>query len=124
LYGVANLSDTSQVSQNVTATIRYHAVEQATAWLQGNVGIGGLGGDVDHYWSSLAVRSLVVMPLMSFTNPKTAEYLKRQTVLSTLDSNVLGLWIFCYGFSYHFMVWVLFAVHFFACCCAEELSIS
>jgi len=74
-YGVANLSDASNVTTNITATIRYHTVEQTTAWLEGNVGIDGLGGDVDHYWSSLAVRSLLVMPLMLFASPKTAEYL-------------------------------------------------
>jgi hypothetical protein len=75
IYGLANLTDSSNITTNVTATIRYHTVEQATAWLMGNVGIGGLGGDVDHYWSSFAVRSLVIVPLMDFTNPKTAEYL-------------------------------------------------
>ena len=74
-YGVANLSDASNITTNVTATIRYHTVEQITAWLEGNVGIDGLGGDVDNYWSSSAVRSLLVMPLMLFTAPKTAEYL-------------------------------------------------
>lgn len=74
-YGLANLSDSSHRTDNITATIRYHTVEQTTAWLQGNVGIDGLGGDVDHYWSSLAVRSLLAMPLMDFVTPKTAEYL-------------------------------------------------
>jgi hypothetical protein len=75
IYGLANLTDSSHITTNITATIRYHTVEQATAWLEGNVGIGGLGGDVDHYWSSFAVRSLVIVPLIDFTNPKTAEYL-------------------------------------------------
>ena len=74
-YGAANLSDASNVTTNITSTIRYHTVEQTTAWLEGNVGIGGLGGDVDHYWSSFAVRSLLAMPLMLFITPKTAEHL-------------------------------------------------
>lgn len=74
-YGLANLTDSTNRTDYVTATIRYHTVEQTTAWLEGNVGIGGRGGDIDHYWSSFAVRSLLVMPLMDFTSPKTAKYL-------------------------------------------------
>ena len=74
-YGVANLSQASNIIANETNTLRYHTIEQTTAWLEGNVGIDGLGGDVDHYWSSLAVRTLLAMPLMLFTNPKTAEYI-------------------------------------------------
>ena len=76
-YGAANLSDSSGRTKEVVATIRYHAVEQATAWIQGNVGIRGAGGDDDHYWDALAVRSLIIVPIMDFTNDKTADNLVR-----------------------------------------------
>ena len=95
-YGLANLTDSSNRTNNVTATIRCHTVEQTTAWLKGNVGIKGLGGDVDHYWSSFAVRSLLVMPLMDYTSSKTAEYLstgpsaKKHYRLLILESSAYG----------------------------------
>lgn len=74
-YGKANLSDSTGRTDDVLATIRYHAVQQTTAFLQGDVGIRGAGGDDDHYWAGLAVRSLLVVPLTDFTNPKTVEQL-------------------------------------------------
>jgi hypothetical protein len=74
-YGVANLSDTSTRTDEVLATIRYHAIQQATAWLNGDVGIRGAAGDDDHYWDEVAVRSLIILPIMDFTNNKNADNL-------------------------------------------------
>jgi hypothetical protein len=72
-YGVADLFSSTIRTNDVLDTIRYHAVEQVTAWIQGNVGIRGAGGDDDHYWDALAVRSLIIVPMMDFTNAKTAD---------------------------------------------------
>src|SRR5437773_10499776 len=63
------------MTTNEISSIRYHTIKQITAWLQGNIGIDGLAGDVDHYLSSFAVRSLLIIPLILFAIPKTAEYL-------------------------------------------------
>jgi hypothetical protein len=71
-YGVADFNSSGRTDE-VVATIRYHAVQQATAWVQGNVGIRGAGGDDDHYWDVLAVRSLIIVPMMDFTNDKNAD---------------------------------------------------
>lgn len=68
-YGLANFSDSGIRTDTAITTIRYHAVEQATAWLKGNVGTRGAAGDQDHFWSSLAGRALLLWPLTDFTNP-------------------------------------------------------
>ena len=70
-YGVANLSDSS----NVTATIRYHTAEPPVG------SRGMLVLTVSEKMSiitglTFAMRSIVIMPLMLFTTPKTVEYLK------------------------------------------------
>ena len=67
-YGLADFNESTTRTDQVLSTIRYHAVEQATAWLQGDVGYKGSGGDEDHYWSTYAVRALIVAPYMDYTN--------------------------------------------------------
>ena len=74
-YGFANLSDSSPRTLDIMATIQYHAVEQITALLKGNVGIGGLAGDVDHFWSSFGVRSLLIQPLMDYVSDPSTDQL-------------------------------------------------
>lgn len=72
-YGIANLSESGGRTTASVTTIRYHTLEQTTAWLQGDVGVKGAGGDEDHYWSSFAVRSLLVAALTDYTTQKTPE---------------------------------------------------
>ena len=70
-YGVANLSQSGIRTNASIATIRYHTIEQTTALLKGDVGVRGAGGDEDQYWSSVAVRSLLMAPLMDYPSSKT-----------------------------------------------------
>ena len=60
-------------TEAIVTTIRYHVLEQVTAWLKGNVGVRGAGGDQDHYWSSFAGRALLLWPLTDYTNSKNSE---------------------------------------------------
>jgi len=67
-YGIADPNSNTTLTDDVTATIHFHAVQQATAWLQGDVGYRGSSGDDEHYWSTYAVRALIVAPYMDYTN--------------------------------------------------------
>jgi hypothetical protein len=67
-YGLANFSSPTVISTEVVSTIRYHAVQQATAFLEGDVGFKGAAGDADHFWTSYAVRALIIEPYMDYTN--------------------------------------------------------
>jgi hypothetical protein len=68
-YGPVDFSAPTVRSTEVVSTIRYHAVQQATAFLEGDVGLKGAPGDDDHYWTSYAVRALIIEPYMDDTNP-------------------------------------------------------
>jgi hypothetical protein len=70
-YNVANL--TTDITEIDTTKIVYHSVEQATAWISGDIGERGSQGDDATYWSTLAMGSLLIVPLMDFTNNHSLE---------------------------------------------------
>jgi hypothetical protein len=70
-YSVANL--TTNITQPDTTKILYHALQQATAWISGDIGERGSQGDDVGYWSTLAMGSLLIVPLMDFPDSHTFE---------------------------------------------------
>jgi hypothetical protein len=94
-YGIANLSDSSQFTDEIKNEIRYQTIEQATSFLATQDAVPTVRTPGDHFSGSAVVRAFILPAIMDYIDSMTSDYRTDGSSLGEYYPLVIPLYSVC-----------------------------
>lgn len=94
-YGLANLSDSSQFTDEIKNDIRYQTIEQATSFLATQEAVPSMRALGDHFAGSAAVRAFILPPVIDYIGSMTPDYRTDGLSMGEYYPLVIPLYLVC-----------------------------